>query len=254
MATERRDRDPDGRSNEVRSDGDRYEAHLERSRRVWDRWSDRYKMSERDFEPIRMAAIDRLALEPGDRVLEIGCGPGVNFERVRSEVGDEGEVIAVDYSPEMVEKARERIGHYDWENVEVRCADAATVAFDEPFDAALATLSMSVMPDAERTAANVYRSLAPGSRFLAFDIGPFQTGPARLANPLVRRFLRWYANWNPDDDVVDSLSTVFDDCAVVERYAAGAGYTVLCEKEPLSTTASRRRDRTSNTSESRSDE
>lgn len=224
-------RNGEQRSDAPQSIDSQHEAHLERSRRVWDRWSDWYKMSEADFEPIRMDAIDRLDLRRGDRVLEIGCGPGVNFERVRSEIGPDGELIAVDYSPEMVDKARERIETHGWENVEVRRADATTVAFDEPFDAALATLSMSVMPDARRTAANVYRSLAPGSPLVVFDIGPFQTGPARLANPFVRRFLRWYANWNPDDDVVDSLAHAFDDCEVVETYAAGAGHTVLCGKD-----------------------
>ncbi|MDQ2049428.1 methyltransferase domain-containing protein [Natronolimnohabitans sp. A-GB9] len=230
MATDNRDR-AHGPANGTRDpDGDRYDAHLERSRIVWDRWSDYYTMSENDLEPMREAAIDRLDLEPGDRVLEIGCGPGVNFDRVRSEIGEHGELIAVDYSPDMVAKARERIEHHGWENVDVRRADATTVEFDEPFDAAIATLSLSVMPNIHRTATTVHRSLVADATFVVVDIRPIPDGPGRVLNPLLWRFLRWYANWNPDDDVVDALATVFDTHEIVDTSLAGTLYTVVCEK------------------------
>ncbi|QLK27159.1 methyltransferase domain-containing protein [Natrinema zhouii] len=227
MVTDRRDGNspPSGSSTD-----DDHIAHLERSRTVWDRWSDWYEMSERDLEPMREAAIDRLDLRPGDRVLEIGCGPGVNFERIRHEIGPAGELVAVDYSPEMVEKARERVETHGWENVEVRRADATTAEFDEPFDGALATLSLSVMPDIRRATQTVSQSLVPDGTFVVFDIGTIPDGPARVLNPLIRRFLRWYANWNPDGDVVASLEAVFDNCTIVDTYMADTTYTVVCEK------------------------
>ncbi|ADB61551.1 Methyltransferase type 11 [Haloterrigena turkmenica DSM 5511] len=227
MATDRRDRTPTA---DPPATDDEHAAHLERSRRVWDRWSDWYGTSESDFEPIREAAIDRLDLQRGDRVLEIGCGPGVNFERVRRDIGAEGELVAVDYSPGMLENARARIEAHGWENVRVLRADATTVEFDDPFDVALATLSLSVMPDIRRAAETVYRSLVPGGRIAVVDIRSFPSGPARVLNPLVRRFLRWYANWNPDGGVVDALATVFDECEVVDTHMAGTSYTVVCEK------------------------
>ena len=226
MATDQRDHDQvSGASN-----SDDHAAHLERSRTVWDRWSDWYGLSERDFEPIREAAIDRLELQPGDRVLEVGCGPGVNFERVRREIGPEGELVAVDYSPGMIENARVRIEEHGWENVQVRRADATTVEFDDSFDAALATLSLSVMPDIPRATEAIYRSLAPGGSLAVVDIRPFPSGPARVLNPLVWRFLRWYANWNPDGDVFDALATVFDESEVVDTNFMGTSYTVICRK------------------------
>ena len=222
MATDRRERTPESRT----GIDDEHAAHLERSRRVWDRWSDWYGMSERDFEPIREAAIDRLDLQRGDRVLEIGCGPGVNFERIRNDIGPDGELVAVDYSPGMLENARERIEDHGWENVAVRRADATTVAFD----AAIATLALSVMPDVRRAAATVHRSLRPGARFAVVDVRPVPSGPLRVLNPLIRRFFRWYANWNPDGDVVGSLEAVFRSCEVVDTHFAGTAYTVVCEK------------------------
>jgi len=207
-----------------------YHAHLKRSQRKWDRWSDWYSMSNRDFEPIRRDAIAQLGLASGDRVLDIGCGPGVNLALLREAVGPTGQVVAVDYSPEMVAKARERINGHGWANVEVVRADATRVTFEEPFDAAIASLSMSVMPDARRAVENVHRLLAPGARFVVVDVRPFSKGPARIFNPLVRRLLRWYANWNPDNNVLDSLQTVFVECDVLETHTAGATYTVLCRK------------------------
>ncbi|MCU4754263.1 class I SAM-dependent methyltransferase [Halobacteria archaeon AArc-curdl1] len=207
-----------------------YRAHQKRSQTKWDRWSDWYTMSERDLEPMREDAIAHLALESGDRVLDIGCGPGVNLAMLREAVGSTGQVVAVDYSPKMLKKARERIDDHGWENVEVVRADAMQVNFDEPFDAAIASLSMSLMPDVRRTVENVHRLLAPGAPFVVFDVRPFPKGPARILNPLVWRFLHWYANWNPDDDVLDSLRAVFTECDVLETHTAGTTYTVLCQK------------------------
>lgn len=231
MATDRRGRrDRDREDGTSGMDASQYEAHLERSRTVWDRWSNWYTMSEQDFEPMREAAIDRLELQSGDRVLEIGCGPGVNFERVRRDIGADGELVAVDYSPEMVARARERIDAHGWENVSVRCADATTTAFDEPFDAALATLSLSVMPDVRRATETVYQALEPDVTFVVIDLQTIPDGPARVLNPLLWRFLRWYANWNPDDDVRDALEFVFEDCEVVDTAMADIAYTAVCEK------------------------
>ncbi|MCU4743635.1 class I SAM-dependent methyltransferase [Natronoglomus mannanivorans] len=230
MSSDARDSNTDAGNGAPGLENGEYVNHLERSRTVWDRWSDWYEMSENDLEPMRETAIDHLELRPGDRVLDIGCGPGVNFERIRSDIGETGTLVAVDYSPEMVAKARQRIEDHGWENVEVRRADATTIDFEDEFDAAIATLSMSVMPDVRRTVENVHRSLVSGGPFVVFDIRAVPTGPARIVNPLLWRFLRWYANWNPDGDVVDSLAAVFEESELVETYFAGVTYTVRCRK------------------------
>ncbi|APX96686.1 class I SAM-dependent methyltransferase [Natronorubrum daqingense] len=230
MDSDRRTRKATETTESAVVDNREYEAHLERSRTVWDRWSDWYTLSERDFEPMREDAMDRLELQPGDRVLDIGCGPGVNFERLRNEIGPDGELVAVDYSPEMVVKARKRVEEHGWKNVEVRRADAARAEFDVPFDGAIATLSMSVMADIRDTAETIYRALTPDSRFVVFDVRPVPDGPTRVFNPVIRRFLRWYANWNPDESVIEAFATVFDECAIVATYNGGCTYTTVCEK------------------------
>lgn len=208
------------------------QSHLARSRAVWDRWSGHYGPSERDLEPMRETAIAYLDLQPGDRVLDVGCGPGVNFERVRQDVGEAGELVAVEYSPEMVDDARQRVTDHGWNNVTVVRADATTAALGEGFDAAIATLSMSVMPDVRKAVENVYGSLSAGGAFVVFDLRTIPSGPVRIVNPLLWRFYYWFANWNPDGDVVESLTSVFEQTELVETYAAGAAYTALGKKQP----------------------
>lgn len=207
-----------------------YREHLERSARVWDRWSNWYAMSERDFEPLRLALIDRLAIESGDRVLDVGCGPGVNFEPLREAVGAEGTVDAIDFSPRMIATARARIDDYGWENVSVAKADATTADLAGPYDVATASLSLSVMPDVPRAVENVHGALAPTGRIGVLDIGRIQAGPARVFNPALTRFLRWYANWHPDGDVRGAIEATFGEYALHETRFGGAIYTAVASR------------------------
>lgn len=92
-----------------------YDGHLRRNETVWNRWSNWYQMSEHDVAPIRNQLISALGFLRGDRVLDIGCGPGVNFELIRNAIGATGEVVAIDDSPKMVEKARKRVDTHGWE-------------------------------------------------------------------------------------------------------------------------------------------
>lgn len=202
--------------------------HLERSRRVWDRWSSRYGSSERDFAPMHDAAVDALGLAPGDSVLEIGCGPGTNVARLHERVGPSGHIVAVDLSSAMVDRARERARDQGFENVDVVRADASSVAFEPgQFDAALASLSLSVTPDPVAAAERVREALVPGARFVVFDLRTVPAGPLRAFNPLLSAFYRWFANWNADADVEAALSATFDDVVIEETYAAGTAYRAV---------------------------
>lgn len=137
----------------VANDGERA-AHLERSRRVWDLWSQFYGFNDRDTEPVRRRAVETLALTGGETVLDVGCGPGSNFELLRERVGPGGRVVGVDYSPKMVAKARARVENGSWDSVDVIRADATRpVVLPESVDAAVATLALSAMPDAREASA-----------------------------------------------------------------------------------------------------
>ena len=58
-----------------------------------------YDASARHTMHMRLRTIDRLALRPGDRVLDVACGTGLSFPWLREAVGAGGEVVGIDISP-----------------------------------------------------------------------------------------------------------------------------------------------------------
>jgi len=118
------------------------------------------------FEPIRRQAIARLALEPGQIVLDAGCGTGLSLERLRQGVGPRGRVIGIEQSPEMIAKARERVAQRRWRNVTLLCAPVETAEIPGRADAALFHFTHDILQRSEAIA-QVMRHLKPGARVVA---------------------------------------------------------------------------------------
>ena len=89
------------------------------------------------FEPIRERAIERLELQSGETVLDVGCGTGLSLERLRRAVGGTGHVIGIEQCPAMIERARHRIAGQEGGNVTLLCAPAEEAHVDGCADAAL---------------------------------------------------------------------------------------------------------------------
>ncbi|WP_224270674.1 class I SAM-dependent methyltransferase [Haloprofundus salinisoli] len=155
---------------------------------------------------------------------------GVNFGTIREAIGERGSLIAIDYSPEMIEKAEERVENHGWENIKVFRADATTADLDGPYDAAITTLALSVMPDVERAVRNVHSALKPGASLGVLEIQEFQTGPLRVFNPLLKRFLRWYANWNPNENVRLVIDDVFEEVEPLDTFMLGTVHTMIASR------------------------
>jgi SAM-dependent methyltransferase len=73
----------------------------------------------------REAGIAALGLRRGDRVLDVGCGTGLNLPLLRDAVGPSGVVVGLDASAAMLRQARARIRRHGWTNVTTVLADAA---------------------------------------------------------------------------------------------------------------------------------
>jgi cyclopropane fatty-acyl-phospholipid synthase-like methyltransferase len=89
--------------------------------------------------------VELLHLKAGDRVLDVGCGPGGSFPYLVHAVGQSGQVIGVEISPEMSINARRRIAKNGWRNVQVIEA-AQDVHLTGLFDGLLCLPPLMCMP------------------------------------------------------------------------------------------------------------
>lgn len=119
----------------------------------------------------REDTLRRISVRKGERVLDIGSGPGFLAAQIADQTGPDGEVIGIDNSEQMVDRARQRIEH-DW--LSYRCADATALPFeDNSFDVVVSTQVAEYVPDIATFCSEVFRVLKPGGRglILATDWG-----------------------------------------------------------------------------------
>jgi len=142
------------------------------AQRFYTRWADLYDVLARStpgLGRLRGRAADALALEPGDTVVEMGCGTGANVPHLRERVGPEGRVVGVDFTQGMLARARDRIEREGWANVHFVRADATEVAFREEVDAVLATFVVGMLADPGAAVDRWADLLAPGGRIALLD-------------------------------------------------------------------------------------
>lgn len=126
-----------------------------------------YDIASSVGELVRQRAIEALDPAPGEVILDVGCGTGLNFPAIRTGVGDDGHIVGLDLSPSMLERARERVERSGWDNVTLLEGGAEEAKkLDVQADAALLCLTHDVMRD-PRGLATVVRQVRPGGRVVA---------------------------------------------------------------------------------------
>ena len=146
----------------------------------------------------RERGVSLLKLLPGDTVLDLGCGTGLNFALLARAVGPSGRVIGLDRSPEMLNMARRRVRANEWAHVRLIEADATTfdpqqVTDELPtqsgglFDGVFSSYAMSVFDDWRPAWEQMRALLRPGGRACIVDM-QLPVGAARAFRPLVRLF------------------------------------------------------------------
>jgi ubiquinone/menaquinone biosynthesis C-methylase UbiE len=129
----------------------------------------------------RRLAVQALGLRPGDSVVEIACGTGLNFSLIEQAIGPDGRLIGVDLTDAMLAQAQQRIENKGWSNVSLVQADAAAFAFPAEVDGILSTYAMSHVPEAGDAIAHGAAALSRGGCWAVLDLKVPENVPRRLA-------------------------------------------------------------------------
>jgi ubiquinone/menaquinone biosynthesis C-methylase UbiE len=163
---------------------------LEQVRQIFTDWAPRYDASHGSPLLKRHEARLALGVQPGDRVLEVACGTGLNFPHLRQLVGEEGQLVGVELVPAMLEIAQKRMHRHGWTNVSLVAGDAARLPFvDGAFDRAFCAFALNIIPEYREAVTEVKRVLLPGGRFVALEMSMNVDSVPRCLGPIAHRLM-----------------------------------------------------------------
>jgi ubiquinone/menaquinone biosynthesis C-methylase UbiE len=139
----------------------------------------------------RTDAVRTLGPQDGERILDLACGTGINFESIIA-ANANGLLLGLDYSLGVLEQARERLKRKRWVNVVLCLGDAAQLPFaDGTFDRVLCTYALKAIPPYGQALDEVRRVLKPHGVFVVID-SKLSGGMTRFLNPLIRWMARGF--------------------------------------------------------------
>jgi len=131
------------------------------------------------------APVLALELEPGETVLDLGSGGGIDVFLAARQVGPEGRAIGVDMTPEMIEVARDNARRGGYDNVEFRQGRLEALPIeDDSVDAVTSNCVINLVPDKRAVYAEIARVLKPGGRTVVSDLVLKKPLPAALLGEL----------------------------------------------------------------------
>ncbi len=117
-----------------------------------------------DLDAQRQDTMNRLALKPGEHVVDIGSGPGFMCQQMADAVGSSGRVRGIDLSPIMIDRASDR-NSCEWLSFAQGDATALREA-DQTYDVVVSVQVAEYVPDIQRLCSEAFRVLKPGGRGL----------------------------------------------------------------------------------------
>jgi arsenite methyltransferase len=111
------------------------------------------------------------AISEGDHVLDLGSGAGNDCFVVRSIVGEKGRITGLDFTDEMLAKARKNVDKLGYTNIDFVKGDIENIPLpDNTYDVVISNCVLNLVPDKASAFAGIYRVLKPGGHFCISDI------------------------------------------------------------------------------------
>ena len=110
-------------------------------------------------------------IKKGDTVVDLGSGAGNDVFVARAIVGEEGKVIGLDFTQEMIDKAKENKEKVGFINVEFKLGGIEEIPLEQDIaDVVVSNCVLNLVPDKEKAFAEMYRIIKPGGHFCVSDI------------------------------------------------------------------------------------
>jgi SAM-dependent methyltransferase len=149
---------------------------VEQTPEGWDRASTEYeRVIVKLTLPHAERAIDRLGLRPGERIIDVACGPGTaSFVAAERDAS----VMATDYAPDMIARLREAISSRGVSGIKAAVMDGQALEIpDGSFDAAICVFGLMFFPDQDAGFKELHRVLRPGGRAAVVTWSPPERNP-----------------------------------------------------------------------------
>jgi len=176
------------------------------------------------FQAYRQAIVEALPVDPGQVVLDVGCGTGLCCGLLLEKVGSQGAVIGIEASPEMAAIARERVAREGWPNVTIVQSGAQDAQIAGTADAALFCAVHDILqsPDALQNVMDQLRPQAPvaagGGKWAAPWLVGVNMQARMLHAPYVQSFEGFDRPWHHLEPLIEDVQ--------LREVAFGSGYVL----------------------------
>ena len=186
----------------------------------------------------RLQAVRALGLRPGDTVIDLACGTGLNFRVIEELIGPAGRIVGVDLTDAMLARAQSRIETNGWRNVSLVEADAAGFDFPAEVDAILSTYALTQVPECAEVIARGAAALSAGGRWVVLDLKVPDDTPrwlTQLGTALLRPFAsidEWLTR-RPWEAIRSAMQEELADLAWTELFF-GTAFLAAAQSAPRS--------------------
>jgi ubiquinone/menaquinone biosynthesis C-methylase UbiE len=171
----------------------------------------------------RLEAVRALGLRPGDTVVDVACGTGLNFSLLEEAIGPDGRIVGVDLTDAMLAQAERRVERNGWRNVSLVQADAAAFDFPDKVGAILSTYALTQVPGCREVIANGAAALSETGRWVVLDLKVPAAAPrwlAQLGIAVLRPFAsidEWIAR-RPWEEIRGAMQEELTDLSWTELF------------------------------------